>query len=114
MQQRPLMSYPLLRTTAIDGQPMSTCWQNLGRRAGRRMVYPLWAAPLDTAAVQALLSHEILAGAKPGPPPQLAALLSVFWIGHASRRRIQGRNFSGVLAPTTSPVRLTVTPRPPP
>jgi hypothetical protein len=95
-----LMSYPLLRTTAVDGQPISTCWQNLGR-AGRRMVYPLWSEPLDTVAVQVLLSHPVLAGAEPGPPPPLATLLSVFWIGHAARRRIPGRNFSGVLAPAT-------------
>lgn len=101
-----LMSYPLLRTTTADGQPMSTCWQNLGR-TGRRMVYPLWSAPLDTAAIQALLSHPVLARVDPGPPPELARLLSVFWIGHAMRRRIPGRNFSGVLVPTTSPARPT-------
>jgi hypothetical protein len=106
-----LMSYPLLRTTAPEGQPMSTCWQNLGRRAGRRMVYPLWSTPLDTVAVQALLSHPVLAGADPGRPPDLAGLLSVFWIGHAARRRIPGRNFSGVLAPAARPVRPTTTPR---
>lgn len=104
-----LMSYPLLRTTAADGQPMSTCWQNLGRRTGRRMIYPLWSAPLDTATVQALLSHPVLAGAEPGPPPDLAGLLSVFWIGYATRRRIPGRNFSGVLAPAASPARPTAT-----
>jgi hypothetical protein len=107
-----LMSYPLLRTTAMGGQPMSTCWQNLGRRTGRRMIYPLWSAPLDTAAIQALLSHPVLTGAEPGAPPPLAALLSVFWIGHAVRRRIPGRNFSGVLAPTTNPARSTRTRRP--
>jgi hypothetical protein len=106
-----LMSYPLFRTTAVDGQPMSTCWQNLGRRTGRRMIYPLWSAPLDTAAVQALLSHPVLAGAEPGLPPDLAKLLSVFWIAHATRRRIPGRNFSGVLAPTTNPTAPTARPR---
>ena len=108
-----LMSYPLLRTVALNGQPMSTCWQNLGRRTGRRMIYPLWTAALDVAAVGALVSHPVLASAEPGPPPQLAALLSVFWVGHASRRRIAGRNFSGVLAPTTSPVRPAAARRPP-
>lgn len=106
-----LMSYPLLRTTADGGQPMSTCWQNLGRRAGRRMVYPLWSSPLDTAAVQALLSHPVLAVAEPGQPPDLAGLLSVFWVGHAARRRIPGRNFSGVLAPTVSPAQSARTRR---
>lgn len=100
-----LMSYPLLRTTAANGQPMSTCWQNLGRRGGRRMIYPLWSAPLDIAAVQALLSHPVLENAEPGQPPDLARLLSVFWTGHVARRRIPGRNFSGVLAPVTGPTR---------
>lgn len=106
-----LMSYPLLRTTAEGGQSMTTCWQNLGHRSGRRMIYPLWSAPLDPAAVQALLSHPVLSDAKPGPPPDLAGLLSVFWIGHAARRRISGRNFSGVLAPAASPERSTASRR---
>jgi hypothetical protein len=102
-----LMAYPLLRTTAASGEPMSTCWQNLGRRSGRRMIYPLWSSPLDTAAVQAVLSHPVLANAEPGVAPPDAAPLSVFWIAHAARRRIPGRNFAGVLAPVTDPSRPT-------
>jgi hypothetical protein len=102
-----LMAYPLLRTTATGGEPMSTGWQEFGRRAGRRMVYPLWSSPLDPAAVKAVLSHPVLAGAEPGAPPPAATLLSVFWIGHAGRRRIPGRNFAGVLAPITGPARPT-------
>lgn len=105
-----LMSYPLLRTTAVDARPVSTCWQHLNRRLGRRMIYPLWSAPLDTAAVQALLSHPVLVGAEAGPPPPLATLLSVFWIGHAARRKIAGRKSSGVLVPITSPGRPAVLP----
>jgi hypothetical protein len=100
-----LMSYPLMRTTASSGQPLSTCWQDFGRRVGRRMVYPLWSAPLDPAAVQAVLSHPVLQSAEPGRPPEVATLLSVFWIGHAARRRIQGRTFAGVLTPTNRPPR---------
>jgi hypothetical protein len=97
-----LMAYPLLRTTAIAGEPLSTCWQKIGPRSGRRMIYPLWSAPLDTAAVQALLVHPILHAAEAGAPPPAATLLSVFWIVHAGRRRIPGRNFAGVLAPMTN------------
>jgi hypothetical protein len=108
-----LMSYPLLRTTAVGGEPMSTCWQDLGRRAGRRMVYPLWSSPLDSPAVQAVLSHPALTGAEPGTPPPAATLLSIFWIGHAARRRIPGRNFAGVLAPVTTPARRATPSRTP-
>jgi hypothetical protein len=100
-----LMAYPSLRTTATGAVPMSTCWQDFGPRTGRRMVYPLWSSPLDTAAVQAILSHPVLAGAEPGAPPSAATLLSVFWIGHAERRRTSRPNFPGVLAPITSPAR---------
>ncbi|HZO66682.1 MAG TPA: hypothetical protein VFB74_16930 [Kribbellaceae bacterium] len=107
-----LMAYPLLRTTAAGGQPVSTCWQDFGRRAGRRMVYPLWSSPLDIPAVQAVLSHPVFAGAEPGMPPPAAELLSVFWIGHAQRRRIPGRNFAGALAPVTNPARPATATRP--
>jgi hypothetical protein len=107
-----LMSYPLMRTTATSGNPMTTCWQVFGRRAGKRMVYPLWSAPLDPAAVQAVLSHPVLQSAAPGRPPEQAELLSVFWIGHAARRRVPGRTFAGVLAPPQQPLASTSRPGP--
>jgi hypothetical protein len=96
-----LMSYPLLHTTAAAGQPSTTCWQDLGPPTGRRMIYPLWAAPLDPHATRALLTHPVLRHAQPGPPPTPATLLTVFWVGHASRQRIPGRTFAGVLTPHT-------------
>lgn len=99
-----LMSYPTMRTTSLGRDPITTCWQDLGRRAGRRMIYPLWTAALDPPAVQALLSHPVLDRAEPGTPPPAATALSVFWIGHATRRRIPGRTFAGVLTPTTTPI----------
>jgi hypothetical protein len=99
-----LMAYPLLRTSAFNGRPITTCWQDLGRPAGRRMVYPLWSAPIDTSAVQALLVHPELARAEPGTPPARAALLSVFWVCHAERRKIPDRKSAGVLTPTKRPV----------
>jgi hypothetical protein len=100
-----LTSYPLMRTTAIGGEPVTTCWQDLGRYVGRRMVYPLWSAPLDLAAVQAVLSHPVLASAEPGPPPVEARPLSVFWVGHAYRQQMSGAKSDGILTPTTRPVR---------
>jgi hypothetical protein len=106
-----LMSYPLLRTTAAGTEPITTCWQDLGRRVGgRRMVYPLWSSPLDVAAIQAVLSHPVMDGAEHGKPSPQAELLSIFWIGHAVRRRIPGRTFAGVLTPTTRPVGAPVRP----
>ena len=106
-----LMAYPLLLTTGTGtrssgggGQVTSTGWQDLGSREDRwRLVYPLWSAPLDIHAVQALLSHEILGRAAPGSPPPGADLLSIFRICHAHRRKIPGRTFAGVLTPTEAP-----------
>jgi len=99
-----LMSYPMMSTTSLGRDPITTCWQDLGRRGGRRMIYPLWSAAFDSAAVRAVLSHPVLHLAEPGPPPVAAQALSVFWIGHAARRRIPGRTFAGALTPTTAPV----------
>jgi hypothetical protein len=100
-----LMAYPLMRTIGDHGEPATTCWQDFGRGVGRRMVYPLWSLPLDLAAVQAVLSHPVLAGAESGAPPAAASVLSIFWIGHAERRRLPGRTFAGVLAPTQRPAK---------
>lgn len=100
-----LMSYPMMHTTSLGRGPITTCWQDLGRRGGRRMIYPLWSTPLDSAAVQALLSHPVLDRAEPGAAPRAAQVLSVFWIGHATRRLIPGRKSAGVLAPTTTAIR---------
>jgi hypothetical protein len=100
-----LMAYPLMITTASGGEPVTTCWQDLGRKAGRRLVYPLWSQPLTVDAVKAVLAHPVLARAEPGPGPDKAQMLSIFWVCHAERRRIPGRTFAGVLTPTTRPVR---------
>ena len=100
-----LMSYPLMRTTAAGSEPITTAWQDFGRPAGRRMVYPLWSDPLDVAAAAAVLTHPVLRGADPGRPPEGAELLSVFAVVHAHRRRIPGRTFAGVLTPTDQPPR---------
>jgi hypothetical protein len=100
-----LMSYPLMLTTASGGRPATTGWQDLGRKAGQRLVYPLWSHPLDTEAVRTVLTHPVLRRAEPGPPPPAALPLTVFLVQHAQRRRIPGRTFAGVLAPTRAPVR---------
>ena len=110
-----LMSYPLMLTSAQGDEPVTTCWQNLGRRGGRRLVYPLWSEPMELAAVQTLLTHPVLRCAQPGIQLSGAAkparVLSVFWIGHARRRPIPGRTFAGVLAPTDEPVSAPRKPR---
>ena len=97
-----LMSYPMMRTTSLGSDPITTCWQDLGRRSDRRMIYPLWSAPLEPAAIDALLAHPVLYRAEPGAPPAAAQTLSVFWVVHAARRKIPGRTFAGVLSPTTT------------
>ena len=100
-----LMSYPLMRTTSPGSEPSTTCWQDLGRRARRRVVYPGWSGPLALPPVPVRLSHTGRDRAEPGQPPPGAELLSVFEVVHAQRRRIPGRTFAGVLTPTTKPVR---------
>jgi len=95
-----LMSYPLLRTTAIHGQPLSTGWQPAaGRGIPRRLIYPLWSAPLDTAAVTAVLAHPVLQGADTGKPSPAARQLSIFLLCAAERRTPPGAKSAGVLTP---------------
>jgi hypothetical protein len=104
-----LMSYPLLRTGSSGRGPITSGWQQIRPGAdGRRFIYPLWSRALDTEATRVILTHPILERAQPGPPsgPSSAAtVLSVFYICHAQRRRLPGRTFAGVLAPTTEQVR---------
>jgi len=96
-----LMSYPLLRTSSAGRDPITTGWQQIGRGAdGRRFVYPLWSRPVDVHAAAALLAHPVLVRADPGPVQGPANVASIFWIGHAIRRRLPGRTFAGVLTPS--------------
>lgn len=97
-----LMAHPLMRTVTNRTEPLTTCWQDLGRSGGRRMIHPLWSTPLSLPTVQALLTHPVFSEAKPGPPPPASHLLSVFWIGHAIRRQVPSRKFAGVLTPITT------------
>jgi hypothetical protein len=106
-----LMAYPLLLTTALNGEPVTTCWQDFGRGIGRRMVYPLWSQPLTVEAVTAMLTHEVLQRAQPGPASARAGVLSVFWVCHAERRRIPSRTFAGVLTATSAPALRPARPR---
>jgi hypothetical protein len=95
-----LMSYPLLRTTAVQGEPLSTGWQpSAGPGSPRRLIYPLWSTPLDVAAVTALLQHPVLQGLYTGTPPTAARLLSIFLVCAAERRPTPGGKSAGVLTP---------------
>jgi hypothetical protein len=93
-----LMSYPLLRTTASGGEPITTGWHRQ-RRQPSLFVYPLWTAPLDRHAVTALLEHPLMQQCAGGELPAAAEVLSIFTVRRAQRRRIPGRTFAGVLAP---------------
>jgi hypothetical protein len=114
-----LMSYPLIRTTSTDGRrATSTGWYTSGRRV--RLRWPLWRNPLDLAAIRALWESPLLTRAARGDDSaadaesdrrvektvtlgkearQQLMAIGVFHIGRAERRRIPGRNFSGVLGP---------------
>lgn len=95
-----LMSYPMFRTIADGTEPLTTGWRPApGRGPRKRMVYPLWSAPLDLVTVAAVLEHPILDGADPGPPPEAARQLTVFLVCAAERRRIPGGKSAGVLTP---------------
>lgn len=93
-----LMSYPLLRTTASASERTTTGWHR-GQTGPPVFIYPLWTAPLDCAAVVALLEHPLWEQAIEGGLPARAGALSVFSVHKAQRRRISGRTFAGVLAP---------------
>jgi len=93
-----LMSFPLLRTTAIGAQRITTGW-HLKPQQHPTLIYPLWTAPLDVYAVVALLEHPLMDQCIDGKLPRALQLLSVFKIVRACRRQVSGRKFAGVLAP---------------
>jgi len=94
-----LMSYPMLRTTALGSEPITTGWHRRPRRQPPLFVYPLWTVPLDRHAVTALLEHPLMQQCVRGELPTAAKVLSVFTVRRAQRRRIPGRTFAGVLGP---------------
>jgi len=115
-----LMSYPLIRTTSVNGRrAMSTGWYTSGRRV--RLRWPLWRQPLDLLAIGAMWEHPLLTDVarsddavtdtdsgtrvtaitrrRRDDSRQRLAAMGVFHLARAERRRIPGRNFSGVLGP---------------
>lgn len=95
-----LMSYPLLRTTALGSEPITTGWHRQ-RRQPSLFVYPLWTVPLDRHAVTALLEHPMMQQCVRGEVPAAADVLSIFTVRRAQRRKIPGRTFAGVLGPVS-------------
>jgi hypothetical protein len=95
-----LMSYPLLRTTALGSEPITTGWHRR-RRQPSLFVYPLWKVPLDRHAFTALLEHPMMLQCVRGEVPAAAEVLSVFAVRRAQRRKIPGRTFAGVLGPVS-------------
>jgi hypothetical protein len=94
-----LMAYPLLRTTSLDGRtPATTGWRRTP--AGPVFEWPLWQPPLTAEAVPVLLEHPAVHSVDPSRQHTHQAL-GIFAIHRAQRRRVSGRNFAGVLAPTT-------------
>jgi len=92
-----IMAYPLLRTTSAGADPVTTGWHRRNRHW--ELVYPLWSQPLDAYAVVALLEHPLWSANIDEDLPVEARVLSVFEVGRAQRRRIPGRQFTGVLGP---------------
>lgn len=98
-----LMSYPLLRTTAIltasgNGEPITSGWHRRAKRPPS-FVYPLWTEPLVVDAIVALLELPLWDQPFDSALPAEAAALRVFAVHRFQRRRIAGRTFSGVMAP---------------
>jgi hypothetical protein len=96
-----IMALPLLRLTGNGKRTLATGWQRIEQR--NMLVWPLWTQPLDRPAIQTLLEHPQLAltarDTKPEIDMRALAPLGIFTIGAATRRRIPGRNFAGVLTP---------------
>jgi CRISPR-associated endonuclease/helicase Cas3 len=97
------MALPLLRHVGDGTWPRTVLWHRTQRR--EIMLWPLWRDQLDLHAIKCLLDHPVFQQATPTPTSQDLAPLGVFTICGAERQRIPGRNFDGVLAPITSPVR---------
>lgn len=91
-----LMSYPLLRTTAIGKEPITTSWY---RRADKTLlfIYPLWEKPLDPYAILALLEHPLMTQCIDGNVADALSVMGVFSVQRAKRYPVPGRKFAGVL-----------------
>jgi hypothetical protein len=96
-----LMSYPLLRTTALGSEHITTGWHRRARRQPPLFVYPLWTVPLDRHALSALLEHPTMLRCVSGELTDSAKVLSIFQVCRAQRRKIAGRTFAGVLGPVS-------------
>lgn len=96
-----LMSYPLLRTTSLGSEPITTGWHRGPRRQPPLFVYPLWTVALDRHAVTALLEHPVMQQCIRGEVPAMAEVFSIFTVRRAQRRKIPGRTFAGVLGPVS-------------
>jgi hypothetical protein len=97
-----IMALPLFRLTGNGGQRASALWH---RPAGRRalMIWPIWRTPLESSAVQVLITHPSLKPINDKPTVctndwQALGIMNVYG---AERQRIPGRNFEGVLAPVS-------------
>ena len=95
------MSYPLLRTTSLGSEPITTGWHRRRRPQPPLFVYPLWTVPLDRHAVTALLEHPLMQECIGGEVPAAAEVMSIFTVRRAQRRKIPGRTFAGVLGPVS-------------
>jgi hypothetical protein len=107
-----LMSLPLLPVTGLNRKPVAVGWQLARSRPVLR--WPLWSSDLDLACTRALLAHPALTverkhdDAAPRPTYSFSSQgaerrlseFGVFGVVTAERRRIQGRNFAGVLVPS--------------
>lgn len=102
-----LMSFPLFRTTAGPGRrPLSSGWHTsqLGQRRYSELRLPLWAQPMHTGSIPALIEHPALADCLDPLTGQLHVTpalraLSVFHVTRARRYQPPGSQSAGVLSP---------------
>ncbi|MDQ1711969.1 MAG: hypothetical protein QOE45_1419 [Frankiaceae bacterium] len=94
-----IMALPLLRVTGNGGHAVTaSLWHRIPKRSV--MVWPVWRQPLEVHGVRVLLEHPDLRprGAAAVDGQRLAGL-GVFAVGGATRKRLEGRTFAGVLTP---------------
>lgn len=99
-----VMALPLLRLAGDGTTATATLWRRVPGHPPV-MVWPLWRQPLDITAVTVLIEHPVLTPTVTGDRLVLSRrswpTLGVFAAAAAQRRRVEGRNFAGVLAPVT-------------
>ena len=105
-----LMALPCFTVTSVNGRrPDTTGWHRPHRYRPGVFAWPLWRQPLTPRAITTLIEHPKITitvhdtkkTTDLTTPSDVLTELGIFYVGAASRRKLDGGKSAGVLAPHT-------------